>query len=68
MVALVAWALAADGVAVLLIASLASLQTLLAITGICLACRFYGVVVWFDRRRTPAAARTVAAKRIRIQR
>ena len=51
-----------------LIATLASLQALLAITGICLACRFYGVAVWFDRRRSPQGTPPLATQRIRIQR
>ena len=67
-VALAAWALGVDGLAVLLIATLASLQALLAITGICLACRFYGLAVWFDRRRSPQGTPPLATQRIRIQR
>ena len=55
-------------VAVGLIAVLASLQALLAITGICVACRFYGVFLWLERRRSPTALPPMATQKIRIQR
>ena len=64
----VAWAASADVLAVGLIALLASLQVLLAITGICVACRFYGVIVWLERRRAPSALPPMATQKIQIQR
>ena len=62
----VAWAASADVVAVG--DAPRPLQVLLAITGICVACRFYGVFLWLDRRRSPAALRPMATQKIRIQR
>lgn len=56
--------LVATPLGALLVAAVASLQAFLAITGICLACKLYGVVMLFERRR--AAARPITTSQIRI--
>jgi hypothetical protein len=56
----------ADGVALLLVATVATLQSFLAITGICVACKLYGVVVWFQNRSLPHGAVKIAPQKIRI--
>ena len=64
-VAHVVWA--ADLVAVALVAVVATLQSFLAITGICVACKLYGIVVWFENRRLPAGSPTIAKQKIRLR-
>ena len=49
-------AFAAEVVAALLVGTVAALQSFLAITGICVACKLYGVIVWFERRSAPPGA------------
>jgi hypothetical protein len=58
---------AADVVAVALVAIVATLQSFLAITGICVACKFYGIIVWFENRRLPVGTTKVAKQRIRMR-
>jgi len=58
---------AADVVAVALVAIVATLQSFLAITGICVACKLYGIVVWFKNRRLPAGTTTIAKQKIRMR-
>ena len=53
-------------VALALVAIVAALQSFLAITGICVACKLYGVIVWFERRGAQHAAPGIAAQKIRI--
>jgi len=50
-VALVLGGIGATVPSLSLVAVLAAMQTLLAVTGICVACRFYGIIVWLERRR-----------------
>lgn len=57
----------ADGVAVALVAIVATLQSFLAITGICVACKLYGVVVWFENRRPSATAARIPKQKIRLR-
>jgi hypothetical protein len=45
----------------------AALQTFLAITGICVACKLYGIVVWFENRRLPAGTTKIAKQKIRMR-
>jgi len=56
----------ADLVAVALVATVATLQSFLAITGICVACKLYGVVVWFQNRNLPKDSPKIASQKIRI--
>ena len=61
--------LGADLVAVALVVTVATLQSFLAITGICVACKLYGVVVWLERRGSAAnasGAPTIAPQKIRM--
>jgi hypothetical protein len=58
---------AADVVAVALVAIVATLQSFLAITGICVACKLYGIVVWFENRRLPAGTTKIAKQKIRMR-
>ena len=64
-VAHVVWA--ADLVAVALVAIVATLQSFLAITGICVACKLYGIVVWLENRRLPAGSPAIAKQKIRMR-
>ena len=57
---------AADLVALALVVTVATLQSFLAITGICVACKLYGVVVWFQNRSLPQGATTIAPQKIRM--
>ena len=57
----------ADVVAVALVAIVATLQSFLAITGICVACKLYGIVVWFENRRLPAGTTKIAKQKIRMR-
>ena len=57
---------AADVVAVALVAIVATLQSFLAITGICVACKLYGIVVWFENRRLPAGSPKIAKQKINL--
>jgi hypothetical protein len=59
-------AFAADLVALALVVTVATLQSFLAITGICVACKLYGVVVWFQNRSLPQGATTIAPQKIRM--
>ena len=56
----------ANLVSVGLVAVVAALQTLLAITGICVACKLYGIVVWFENRRLPAGTTKIAKQKINL--
>jgi hypothetical protein len=58
---------AADVVAVALVAIVATLQSFLAITGICVACKLYGIVVWLENRRLPASATKIPKQKIRMR-
>ena len=61
--------LGVDLVAVALVVTVATLQSFLAITGICVACKLYGVVVWLERRGSAASASgapTIAPQKIRM--
>ena len=60
-----AWGLG-DGT-VALVAIVATLQSFLAITGICVACKLYGIVVWFENRRLPAGSPKIARQKIRMR-
>ena len=57
----------ADAVAVGLVAVVATLQAFLAITGICVACKLYGVVVWFEGRRATVGAAKIPKQKIRMR-
>jgi hypothetical protein len=57
----------ANLVSVGLVAVVAALQTFLAITGICVACKLYGIVVWFENRRLPAGTTKIAKQKIRMR-
>ena len=59
-------AFAADLVALALVVTVATLQSFLAITGICVACKLYGVVVWFQNRSLPQGATKIAPQKIRM--
>ena len=50
-----------------LVTIVAALQTFLAITGICVACKLYGIVVWFENRRLPAGTTKIAKQNIRMR-
>lgn len=54
-------------VSVGLVAIVATLQTFLAITGICVACKLYGIVVWFENRRLPAGVTKIPKQKIRMR-
>jgi hypothetical protein len=56
----------ADVVAVTLVTIVATLQSFLAITGICVACKLYGIVVWFENRRLPAGTTKITKQKIRM--
>ena len=58
---------AADVVAVALVAVVATLQSFLAITGICVACKLYGIVVWFENRRLPSGTTKIAKQKIHMR-
>jgi heme A synthase len=53
-------------VSVGLVAIVAALQTLLAITGICVACKLYGIVVWFENRKLPEGVRPLPRQKINM--
>ena len=57
----------ADFVAVALVIVVATLQSFLAITGICVACKLYGIVVWFQNRNLPAGTPKIAKQKIRMR-
>ena len=59
-------AFAADLAALALVVTVATLQSFLAITGICVACKLYGVVVWFQNRSLPQGATKIASQKIRM--
>ena len=50
-----------------LVTVVAALQTFLAITGICVACKLYGIVVWLENRRLPASATKIPKQKIRMR-
>ena len=54
-------------VSVGLVTIVAALQTFLAITGICVACKLYGIVVWLENRRLPAGTTKIAKQKIRMR-
>jgi len=54
-------------ISVALVTIVAALQTFLAITGICVACKLYGIVVWFENRRLPAGTTKIAKQKIRMR-
>ena len=58
---------AADVVAVALVAIVATLQSFIAITGICGACKLYGLGVWLENRRLPASATKIPKQKIRMR-
>ena len=58
---------AADVVAVALVAMVATLQSFLAITGICVACKLYGIVAWFENRQLPAGGTAIPKQKIRMR-
>ena len=58
---------AAEVVSVVLVTIVAALQSFLAITGICVACKLYGIVVWFENRRLPAGTTKIAKQKIRMR-
>ncbi|MBJ7360894.1 MAG: DUF4395 family protein [Chloroflexi bacterium] len=58
---------AAEVVSVALVAIVAALQSFLAITGICVACKLYGIVVWFENRRLPAGVTKIPKQKIRMR-
>ena len=53
-------------ISVALVAIVAALQTFLAITGICVACKLYGIVVWFENRNLPAGTPKIAKQKINL--
>ena len=59
-------AFTADLIALALVVTVATLQSFLAITGICVACKLYGVVVWFERRSIVGGTTTIAPQKIRM--
>ncbi|MEY4666602.1 MAG: hypothetical protein RIQ87_382 [Chloroflexota bacterium] len=59
-------AFAADLAALAFVVAVATLQSFLAITGICVACKLYGVVVWFQNRSLPQGATKIAPQKIRM--
>jgi heme A synthase len=54
-------------VSVGLVAIVAALQTFLAITGICVACKLYGIVVWLENRKLPAGTTKIPKQKIRMR-
>jgi hypothetical protein len=60
-------AFGASVVSAALVAIVAALQSFLAITGICVACKLYGIVVWFENRRLPAGVTKIPKQRIRMR-
>jgi hypothetical protein len=44
-----------------------ALQSFLAITGICVACKLYGIVVWLENRKLPAGTTKIAKQKIRMR-
>ena len=50
-----------------LVTVVAALQTFLAITGICVACKLYGIVVWFESRRLPVGTPKIPKQKIRMR-
>jgi len=58
---------AAEVVSVVLVTIVAALQSFLAITGICVACKLYGIVVWFENRRLPAGVTKIPKQKIRMR-
>ena len=50
-----------------LVTIVATLQSFLAITGICVACKLYGIVVWLENRRLPASATKIPKQKIRMR-
>jgi len=59
-------ALDANLIALALVVTVATLQSFLAITGICVACKLYGVVVWFQNRSLPQGSPKIASQKIRM--
>jgi len=59
-------AFGAELVALALVVTVATLQSFLAITGICVACKLYGVVVWFQNRSLPQGSPKIASQKIRM--
>ena len=59
-------AFAADLIALALVVTVATLQSFLAITGICVACKLYGVVVWFQNRSLQQGSPKIAPQKIRM--
>jgi hypothetical protein len=59
-------AFAADLAALALVVTVATLQSFLAITGICVACKLYGVVVWLQNRSLPQGSPKIASQKIRM--
>jgi hypothetical protein len=59
-------AFAADLIAMALVVTVATLQSFLAITGICVACKLYGVVVWLQNRSLPEGSPKIAPQKIRM--
>ena len=57
----------AGPISVGLVTIVAALQTFLAITGICVACKLYGIVVWLENRRLPASATKIPKQKIRMR-
>lgn len=60
-------AFSADSIAVSLVVIVATLQSFLAITGICVACKLYGIVVWFENRRRTPEGTTIPRQKIRLR-
>jgi hypothetical protein len=56
----------ANLVSVGLVAIVAALQSFLAITGICVACKLYGIVVWFENRKLPEGVRPLPRQKINM--
>ena len=61
-------AFAAEFAALALVATVAALQSFLSITGICVACKLYGVIVWFERRNVPQGRSNIVPQKIRMTR
>lgn len=61
-------AFAAEFAALALVATVAALQSFLAITGICVACKLYGVIVWFERRNVSQGTSNIVPQKIRMTR
>jgi hypothetical protein len=53
-------------ISVALVTIVAALQTFLALTGICVACKLYGIVVWFENRNLPAGTPKIAKQKINL--